>query len=587
MTSKPLLLFLLLFVSWTISSYSWRPHYGVQVGRRSRFNTALSVLKLSHVELEEALQNNDYELAYQILKRNPMLQVKKDDVQALLNNIEKCEKPAETKEKYQKQLTDISVFLFRRLERQNVLRGFNCVHEDYPFQNTDITPAKLEQLTGLSISALTPKTRVTNWRLAGIALCVAEYFLGRELGIDPLVTIIPGTFLLFGLDQLIFRGAYFESVYRALAPEYKKKVINHEAGHFLIAYLLGLPIRAVATSAFDALKYPEIKGQAGTIFFDAKMAEEIASGKLTRKSLDRLSVVLMAGIAAEAAIFGNSEGGIADEQALISALTSVSPPWNILRIQSQARWGVLQAISLIQEHRAAFDALAKALEEGKGVGDAVRAIEDNLPKELPAYLRHLERQEERKIEEHNQLLRFVQKMTWKVGGVENVPLFETENKEEGMVFDNPFVEPTADAPSRKEVAESFSRKLEMLEKAVSKGDINVNEAKDGVWLNGLKSLRPQEDSTGTAALPKPVENYEENIRKLAIQDGLLSSANSTSRSFRVEDFLHSHAGYQMKQIELDEQFQRNKIAELDAKLIEARKGLAGWDVRLTSSINLH
>ena len=45
----------------------------------------------------------------------------------------------------------------------------------------------------------------------------------------------------------------------------------------------------------------------------------------------------MAGIAAEAISFGKAEGGIADEKALVDFFTSIQPPWNVMRIRSQAR----------------------------------------------------------------------------------------------------------------------------------------------------------------------------------------------------------------------------------------------------------
>merc|ERR1711871_1340995 len=125
-------------------------------------------------------------------------------------------------------------------------------------------------------------------------------------------------------------------------------------------------------------------GQAGTVFFDNRLAEEISRGKVTRSSLDRMSVVVMAGIAAEALKFGRAEGGAADERTLIGFLSSVQPPWNMLRVQGQARWGVTQAILLIQEHQESYDAVVEALREKKNVGECVKAIEDNLPKLLPA-----------------------------------------------------------------------------------------------------------------------------------------------------------------------------------------------------------
>ena len=45
-------------------------------------------------------------------------------------------------------MTDSCTFLYKRLERQNVLKGFGCVDGEYPEKSVDITPAKLEQITG-------------------------------------------------------------------------------------------------------------------------------------------------------------------------------------------------------------------------------------------------------------------------------------------------------------------------------------------------------------------------------------------------------------------------------------------------------
>ena len=91
-------------------------------------------------------------------------------------------------------------------------------------------------------------------------------------------------------------------------------MISHEAGHFLVAYLLGLSLRGCVVNARDALKYPEISGQAGTIFFDQKLNDEMNNSKVTRQTLDRLSVVIMAGIAAEALRYEKAEGGADDER---------------------------------------------------------------------------------------------------------------------------------------------------------------------------------------------------------------------------------------------------------------------------------
>ena len=86
-------------------------------------------------------------------------------------------------------------------------------------------------------------------------------------------------------------------------------------------------------------------------------------------------------------------------------------PWNILRIQGQARWAVSQAILLVKEYQQSYDALVDALVAGKGVGDCVLAIEENLPSPLPSLRRVQEREARKKKTEMDILLKYVQRMT--------------------------------------------------------------------------------------------------------------------------------------------------------------------------------
>jgi len=137
---------------------------------------------------------------------------------------------------------------------------------------------------------------------------------------------------------------------------------------------------------------------------------------VTRSSIDRLSIVVMAGIAAEALKYGRAEGGVSDEQSLAGFLSSVQPPWSGARIQGQARWAATQAVLLIREHQASYDALAELLiKEGGGpvVGNAVMAIEQALPVGFtPPLARANEREGKRKKREVDALLRFVQRRVY-------------------------------------------------------------------------------------------------------------------------------------------------------------------------------
>lgn len=83
-------------------------------------------------------------------------------------------------------------------------------------------------------------------------------------------------------------------------------MIKHEAGHFLLAYLMGCPIQGFFLSAWDAAK-AGIRGQAGTVFFDNDLSNQLNANKVTRSAIDRYTIVLMGGIAAEAMTYEQAE----------------------------------------------------------------------------------------------------------------------------------------------------------------------------------------------------------------------------------------------------------------------------------------
>jgi hypothetical protein len=105
------------------------------------------------------------------------------------------------------------------------------------------------------------------------------------------------------------------------------------------------------------------------------MNSELKRNTLTSETVDRFSIVLMAGIAAEALEFGQAEGGASDEQALISLLSGLSPAWSPSAISMQARWAVLQAILLLRENHDAYSAVVAAMTVRAPLGDCVDCLE--------------------------------------------------------------------------------------------------------------------------------------------------------------------------------------------------------------------
>lgn len=146
---------------------------------------------------------------------------------------------------------------------------------------------------------------------------------------------------------------------------------------------MGCPVEGIVLSAWAALqdqRFGSRQVSAGTSFFDPELSSQINSnGQLTRSALDRYSIIVMAGIAAEAEQYGGADGGAGDEMALVAFLSRLNGgkagTWNSDLIRNQARWGALQAVLMIREYRPAYDALVDALERGGELGDCIYAIE--------------------------------------------------------------------------------------------------------------------------------------------------------------------------------------------------------------------
>ena len=356
---------------------------------------------------DELLLKGKLQSASSLLENNPdAIRVNKERMLEIFNAIEERTKEAEENH-INKRISDESSIqlganeypptsparmdmtkMYSVLQKSGNLQVFGAAADGkYPAQGTkNVTPILLEKITSLSMVSLTPKPTNT-LLLAGAALAFLEGVVSLSTGIDLNFLIFFTLFLGF-LDKLLINGAVFETATRMAMPEYTNKILKHEAGHFLCAYLLGCPVEGCVLSTWAALNDPRFGGRAttvnaGTSFFDPSLSDQINGREpLTRASIDRYSIIVMGGIAAEALNFGRADGGAGDEMALVSFLTNLNPrnggavSWNVDSIKNQARWGALQAVLLMREYKACYDALVDALERGGDLGDCVYAIEN-------------------------------------------------------------------------------------------------------------------------------------------------------------------------------------------------------------------
>ncbi|KAM7495730.1 hypothetical protein LguiB_030339 [Lonicera macranthoides] len=238
----------------------------------------------------------------------------------------------------------------------------------------DVTPTLLKSSTGLDVSKLSPK----KWGLSGTStfllpafLASVSFLLNQGLDIRPHLAAI----LALAIIDSIFLGGSCLAQISTYWPPYRRRVLVHEAGHLLIAYLLGCPIRGVILDPIVAMQMG-IQGQAGTQFWDEKLQNELAEGRLSGTSFDRYCMVLFAGIAAEAFVYGEAEGGENDENLFRSICILLEPPLSVAQMSNQARWSVLQSYNMLKWHKHAHRAAVKALETGGSLSFVIRKMEE-------------------------------------------------------------------------------------------------------------------------------------------------------------------------------------------------------------------
>eukprot|EP00250_Pteridium_aquilinum_P004002 c14256_g1_i1 orf=83-1165(+) len=187
--------------------------------------------------------------------------------------------------------------------------------------------------------------------------------------------------LISGIDLVVYNGGVeallLDTVGRIVSEKYKTRVAQHEAGHFLIAYLLGILPKSYTLSSLDAYRREgSFNVQAGTTFVDTEFQDEVKSGKLSAGSLNKYSCIALAGVAAEYLLFGVAEGGLADIQQLDRLLKSLN--FTQMKADSQVRWAVLNVITILRGHRNVLSKLASAMLSNRSIGECIDVIETEL-----------------------------------------------------------------------------------------------------------------------------------------------------------------------------------------------------------------
>jgi len=213
----------------------------------------------------------------------------------------------------------------------------------------------------------------------GIFILTMSTLLGPIFNISPLIPAIAtfSVLVLATIDTLGWQGQgsmILIDLVEGTSSERRDRIICHEAGHFLVAYLLEIPVSGYALSAWEAFRQGQ-SAQGGVRFEDQQLALELQKGMISDKLLDRYFTVWMAGIAAEDLVYGNAEGGEEDRGKIAAILRQLKRPAESKLKQS---WASLQARTLLENHQSAHKALVKAMTEKASVPDCYQAIQDHV-----------------------------------------------------------------------------------------------------------------------------------------------------------------------------------------------------------------
>lgn len=202
-------------------------------------------------------------------------------------------------------------------------------------------------------------------------IAIAVFSLTMLSLLGPLVSLPPAvpavvTAALLGvvsLDQIGLQGRMGNILLDSFSwasAEYRQRVLRHEAGHFLVATLLEIPVVAYTLNTWEAWRQG-LPGQGGVVFDTTALEQPLAQGQISSQLIDRYCRVWMAGIAAEQVAYGDAVGGSDDRQQVAQLWRQLDRPAaeGILK----QRWAVLQAKTLIENNREAFEQLVAAMEQ--------------------------------------------------------------------------------------------------------------------------------------------------------------------------------------------------------------------------------
>lgn len=157
-------------------------------------------------------------------------------------------------------------------------------------------------------------------------------------------------------------------------PQHRQRIIHHEAGHFLVAHLLEIPITGYTLTAWQAMQAKQ-PGLGGVTFETQSLTQVL--GEDSRQIplvVDRFCSIWMAGIAAEQLVYGEAEGGGDDRSKIFTTFAALGRSPEEAKLK--ANLAILQAKNLIKNNWNTYTQLVTAMQEGKSVDECYQLIQN-------------------------------------------------------------------------------------------------------------------------------------------------------------------------------------------------------------------
>jgi len=141
--------------------------------------------------------------------------------------------------------------------------------------------------------------------------------------------------------------------------------VRHEAAHFLLGYILGLPVCG----------YNVEPDTARVAFFATPRGDLQPGDRFTKEELDRLCVVSLAGAVGETLTFSKATGGGQDLRLLQRAFVTAEERLNPNMQMDKTRWGALKARELLKSYDGEYQRLCRAFAQKLPVPECILVIE--------------------------------------------------------------------------------------------------------------------------------------------------------------------------------------------------------------------